>query len=211
MPDPKDILYSVESGTSAQTIAKIMRVLFPDARTVIDLTYGNGNFWKDVPPHLSVYGVDIDPGKAKDACLDFTKTTPFREDAYDVAILDPPFLWDEGKSKRSIIGKRFSTYPSEEVARSTAAAGALEAWRIGRLGCIVKCSDFVHASQKVWMSHWLRDAMPVEPYDVVHQVRRSKILDQKWTGSQLSVWSNSSSFWIWRADGPVHKRREYHG
>ena len=39
------------TGTNAQTVADILRVLFPDARTVLDTTYGRGRFWS--PKHPS--------------------------------------------------------------------------------------------------------------------------------------------------------------
>lgn len=38
-------------GTSAEVIAGLLNVLFPDAVTVLDATYGNGNFW---PKNLRV-------------------------------------------------------------------------------------------------------------------------------------------------------------
>lgn len=204
-----DRLYTVETGSSAQVVAKLLRVLFPDARTILDATYSQGKFWGTETAHLRVIGTDLDPKGAKDARADF-RHLPFLSASVDVVVLDPPFLWDEGKKNRSIMGKRFSTYRSEQHAIETVQGGAREAWRVARLGAIVKCQDFCHASKKVWMSQWLREAVPVEPYDAVHLVGRSKVIDPKWTGSQLTAWSNSTSFWAWRKDGPIHKRRRLH-
>jgi hypothetical protein len=56
------------------------------------------------------------------------------------------------------------------------------------------------------MSDWVKAALPVEPFDQVHLVRRHKITDPKWT-RQLSVWRNHATFWIYRKDGAVHRAR----
>ena len=37
-------LYTVSDGSSASAIAALLGVLFPDARTVLDATYGRGKF-----------------------------------------------------------------------------------------------------------------------------------------------------------------------
>lgn len=201
-----DTLYTVETGSSAQVVAKMLRVLFPDAATVLDATHSKGKFWGTETAHLRVIGTDLDPAGAKDARADFTRL-PFLSGSVDVVVVDPPFLWDEGKTNRSIMGKRFSTYRSEQHAIETVQNGAREAWRVARIGVIVKCQDFCHASKKVWMSQWLREAIPVELYDAVHLVGRSKVIDPKWTGSQLTAWSNSTSFLTWRKGDQRHIRR----
>jgi hypothetical protein len=200
-------LYSVSTGTNAQTVAGILRVLFPDARTVLDMTYGSGRFWSPKHPvTATVAGLDLDPGRARDVVGDF-RALDFPDGTFDVCIFDPPYQWDMGKGKPSVMGSRFGTYHSEEEARATIQEGVREAWRVARLGIIVKVQDHVHSSRVVWMSDWVKAALPVEPYDQTHLVRQHKITDPKWT-RQLSVWRNHATFWVWRKDGAVHRARK---
>src|SRR5438552_3708873 len=43
-------------ASSAEIVASILRVSFPDARTALDLTPGRGCFWSEtVPPHVAVH------------------------------------------------------------------------------------------------------------------------------------------------------------
>jgi hypothetical protein len=72
---------------------------------------------------------------------------------------------------------------------------------------IVKCQDYIHNNRKVWMSDWVREALPVEPFDQVNLVSPSKINDPKWK-RQLSVRSVHTVFWIYRKDGQMHRVRK---
>jgi hypothetical protein len=199
-------LYSVSTGTNAQTIADIFRVLFPDAQTALDTTYGKGRFWSPKHPiNVEVTGLDIDPSRARDIVGDF-RALELTDGSYDVVIIDPPYQWDMGRGKPSVMGGRFGTYGSEAEARASVQQGCREAWRTARLGIIVKVQDHVHSQRVIWMSEWVQAALPVEPFDQVHLMREHKITDPKWT-RQLSVWRNHATFWIYRKDGAVHRAR----
>jgi hypothetical protein len=200
-------LMRVMHGTSAQAITRLLAVLFPDAGTALDTTFGNGRFW-DGTAHVSVTGLDIDPARAKHVACDFT-ALPFADGSFDVVIFDPPFLTDEGKRVGSIMGARFKTYPTLAELQPAVEHGTREAFRVAKLGIIVKCQTYMHASKLVRMPRWIEDALApgVELFDELHLVSRSKVTDRKWTRSQLSVWSNHSTFLVFRRDGAVHKRR----
>ena len=199
-------LYSITHGSNAETVADILRVLFPDARTVLDMTYGNGQFWSPKHPvTVQVTGLDIDPQRARDIVGDF-RCPDLYEESYDIAIFDPPYQWDMGKGKPSVMGRRFGTYRSEHEARAAIQQGVRAAWQVSRLGIIVKVQDHIHSQRAIWMSDWVKDALDVAPFDQVHLARRQKITDPKWT-RQLSVWRNHATFWIWRKDGAVHRAR----
>lgn len=197
-------LYSVEDGTSARAVAGLLAVLFPDARTVLDATYGNGRFW-DGSADVEVTGLDLDPGRAAHVVGDF-RALPFADDAFDVVIFDPPYHTNMGRGKASVMGARFGTFATLADLREAVEQGCREAWRAGRLGVIVKCQDYIHESKPVWMSDWVKGALPVEPYDVLHLRQRSKVIDPKWR-DQLSVYRNHSTFWVFRTGGNVHRRR----
>lgn len=198
-------LYTVETGTSAQTVAKMLRVLFPDALTVLDATWGTGKFWLPNSPYHLV-GLDRSGHGRPSVLGDFTKL-PFADNRFDVVIFDPPYQWDEGKTKRSVVGRRFATYTGEQDAWSTITAGALEAWRVGRLGIIVKIQDYTHASKPVRLSRWVEGALPEEPYATVHQARLNTITDPKWS-DQLSPRANSTTFLAFRHGDQRHVRRK---
>lgn len=200
-------LWSIEEGPSARTIAKMLRVLYPDARTVLDLTYGNGNFWSDRYPSglpLDITGVDLDPSKGA-RVADF-RATGFESGSYDVCIFDPPYLSNTSKAGTSRVGRRFSSYPTEEEAIAAVQAGCREAWRLSKLGIIVKVQDMIHGYRFVDMTGWVRRALPVIPYGRVDQIGPGKIIDPKWT-AQLSVWSCSTTFLAFRHGDQRHIRR----
>ena len=205
---PTERLMSVETGTSARTIAKMLRVLFPDALRVLDATWGSGRFWS---PHFGarskhVVGLDLSPHGRPDVLGDFTRL-PFRDDAFDVVVYDPPYLSDTSKAGTSKMDQRFASYRSEDEAHATVQAGAREAWRVARLGCLVKIQGHIHASRYVDMEAWIRAALDGWPlYGRVEQVRPVKLLGANWT-DQLSVWSNSATFLAFRHGDQRHVRR----
>lgn len=214
MPSPP--YTSVMSGTSAQAIAAIFHVLFPDASTAWDMTYGRGMFWKgpDIP-QLRVYGSDRSIDRAPHVVADFQRL-PVQSHTVDVAVFDPPFLTDVGKA--SAMGGMYGSARSINDLEDIVRRGTQEAWRISKLGIVVKVQDYIHASRAVWMSDWVRQAIPdpqsssirgLAPYDVVHLVKPNKIRSPKW-GAQLSMYRNHATFWIFRRD-PIHRRRVSRG
>jgi hypothetical protein len=199
-------LARIAVGSSAEALARILDVLLPDARTALDTTWGNGAFWGPLTAHLDVTGLDRDPSRARDVCGDFTRL-PFADGAFDVAIFDPPYLTEAGRE--SVVRRRFGSFASVPALRDAVGRGAAEAWRVSRLGVIVKVMDYCHASRLVRMTRWVEDAVPADLYDVVHLTSRSKVEDGKWSrvGGQLSVRSNATTWLVWRHDGAVHRRR----
>jgi hypothetical protein len=200
--------YTVFEGNSDAAIRTIFSVLFPDADTVLDTTFGKGSFWRKIEPaELKITGMDVNPIRAQDLIGDF-RLLPFAPGAFDVVVFDPPYQTDMGHGMPSIMGSRYNDFPTIADLHSAVHQGCQEAWRVARLGIIVKCQDYIHASKPVWMSKWVWDAMPagIEPYDVLYLKRASKLLDPKWT-RQLSLWRNHSTFWIYRKDGLQHKEK----
>jgi hypothetical protein len=196
-------LRTIEDGSSAWAVARLLAVLFPDARTVLDMTYGSGNFWDGSAP-VVVTGMDRNPARARDVCADFTRL-PFKAGAFDVAIFDPPYITDAGVA--SVMRARFGSFRNVAELRAAVEAGAREAWQVSRLGVIVKTQNYKHASRFVHMTRWVEDALaPAELYDELHLRSPAKIEDGKWR-DQLSLRSAHSTFSIFRHDGPIHRRR----
>lgn len=206
LPGRTGHLYTAQVQTNANATAGLLRVLFPDATTVIDMTYGKGMFW-DGKASVSVIGIDLDPDRARDVCADFTRL-PFRDGAFDVAIFDPPYQWDMGHGKGSIIGNLFGTYESEDAAKRAVQLGSREAWRVSRIGVLVKVQNYIHASRLVHMTRWVEDAIPSPLYDELHLVNPRKLIAPRWK-SQLSVYRNHSTFLAFRHGDQTHKRRAH--
>lgn len=203
-PARTERLYTTALRTNAQATAGLLCVLFPDATTVLDMTYGKGMFWRGAVSDVAVTSMDRNPARRTDIVADFT-ALPFRDAAFDVAIFDPPYQWDMGE-KGSIIGKQFGTYRSEAHARQTVQLGAREAWRVSRLGVIVKVQNYIHTSRLVHMTRWVEDAIPSPLYDEMHLVTPRKLIVPRW-GEQLSLYRNHSTFLVFRHGDQRHIRR----
>jgi hypothetical protein len=185
-------------------LAKIIAVLFPDADSVLDLTFGRGGFWLP-DTQLAVTGVDLDPGRARDRVADFTEL-PYEDDAFSLCVFDPPYQTDPGAT--AVIDARFGSYPTVPELRLAVMAGVREAARVSRIGFVVKVMDYIHASRLVRMSRWVEEAVPLDLYDYVMLESPSKIEDGRWMrhGPQLSARSTATTWLIFRHDGPVHRR-----
>lgn len=199
-------LYSVETGTSAQTVAKMLRVLFPDALTVLDSTWGKGRFW-DGNTAVRVTGLDMSPHGRPAVLGDFTRL-PFADEAFDVCVYDPPYLTDVSKAGTSAMGRRFGAYQSDDDIEASIGYGCREAWRVARCGVIVKVAQHTHESRFVDMQGWVREALGHALYGQVEQLRQTaKMVGSNWSSDQLSVWCNSATFMAYRHGDQRHKRR----
>jgi hypothetical protein len=186
---------------TAVIVSHILRVFFHDATTALDATYGSGNFW-DGSARVTVTAHDLDPSRAPDGVVDFTQL-PYDDASFDVVLVDPPHLADS--STASIMGSRFGSMPDQQLTVAIR-TGVQEAWRVARLGAVVKVTDHVHAQRYQLESDWVREALGgLAPFDVVHQVRSGALIDPKW-GEQLSAYNNGSTFLIFRKDRALHKR-----
>lgn len=76
-----------------------------------DVTYGNGEFYRDLPEPQ--YKFDINPKDSTVTKLDVRYVTPVG--SYASIVFDPPFIHAPGKD--SIMGQRFGGYPSQKLLR----------------------------------------------------------------------------------------------
>ena len=184
-------------------VAQILRVYFPDAETAFDCTGGDGGFWDGSEP-VEVTALYVDPQRAADGEIADFRHLDYDDESFDVALFDPPHIADGGTE--SIMAEKFGTYADEDLA-DVIREGVCEAWRVARLGIVVKVTDHVHGQRYVLESDWVREAIGQPPYDEVHQVRSGAMIDPKWE-EQLSAYNNGSTYLIFRKDSPMHVRRE---
>lgn len=202
-PDPsikgRTLMYGPYS--SAEATRRYIHLAFRDAHTAIDLTAAHGGFWKPpVPPGLAVTMNNLDPSSAADLHLDFT-ATGLPDGAYDLVVYDPPHLADLGAD--SIMGKRFGSAKGTDGLDQLVTAGAAEAWRIARVGILVKLADHSHGSEFLQLSRWVLDHLGAEPYFVAHTTR-SPLLDGKWEAQRVPR-SNGAIYLVWRKGGGPHR------
>ena len=102
------LLVSPFRGNVAAAVDGLLALHFPDAVTVLDMTYGDGKFWHpQMPRGLELTTLDINPAKRADVIGDF-RALPFPDRSCDVAAFAPPYMVDT--SERSIMGGRFGHF-----------------------------------------------------------------------------------------------------
>jgi hypothetical protein len=202
LPTHTPLLRFAQNLETPVIIAQILRVFFPDAETALDSTGGDGGFWDGSQP-VDVTALYVDPRRSDGAVGDF-RQLEYDDESFDVVLFDPPHLEDGGT--RSIMAEKFGTYSSDDLP-DVIRTGTCEAWRVARLGIVVKVTDHSHSGRYVLESDWVREAVGQPPYDEVHQVRPNAMIDPKWE-EQLSAYNNGSTYLIFRKDGPLHKRRD---
>lgn len=186
---------------SAEAVRRLLHLAFRDAHAVIDLTYAHRGFWRDpLPPGIAVTSNNLDPEADADLHLDFTATG--LPDGYaDLAIYDPPHVADGGKG--SIMARRYGTVRGTAGLRAMIQAGAVEAWRISRVGVLVKLADHSHGGELLLLSDWVKAVLPERPYAVLHTYRPTYLRDGKHKAFRVPR-SNGAVWLAVRKDGPRH-------
>jgi len=137
---------AVFSGArSCDVIAAILRIHFPDAPMIADLTWGKGAFWSG---DEWVLGLDIASRYGCHVRAD-SRHTPLRDGVVDLAVFDPPFLVNRGAGGVSPTTLRLladyggHTFRTQQEVRQLYIDTAPEIRRIARCGAIIKCADIV--------------------------------------------------------------------
>lgn len=186
---------------SADACRRLVHLAFRDCWTAIDLTYAHRGFWRDpLPPGLRVTGNNLDPDAPADLHLDFT-ATGLPDGAFDLAVYDPPHVADAGAG--SIMGRRFGTVKGTASLMALVQAGAVEAWRIARVGVLAKLADSSHGSELLALSDWVKAVIPVRPYAVLHTYRPLALQDGKWRVERVPR-NNGAVYLAFRKTGHKH-------
>jgi hypothetical protein len=190
---------------SPMAIRWLLHLVFRDAHTALDLTYGAGGFWRDpLPPGLNVTGNNPDPASRADLHLDYT-ATGLPDGAYDIVCFDPPHTADNGRDGH-FAGRYGGTLRGNAALCADVAAGAVEAWRVARVGTLVKVIDACHESKLVVLTDCVKAAVGARPYVVLHTVGRGPIIDPKHRAVRVPR-NNGATYLAFRKDG--HRHRDF--
>jgi hypothetical protein len=185
-------ILGVTSPSNAHVIAKVRRTIYPDAQTALDLSPGERCFWSELVP--TGLEVTFSP-------YDFT-STPYADGSYDLPILDPPHLAALGRG--SFMRPRYGTYSAKELP-GVIRAGAREAWRLARLGALIKVCDHVNSAHFKRETGWVIDAIGQEPFDVVHVIH-PPVGSARWPGERMSARNNGATLLLFRRGSKYHRR-----
>ena len=187
---------------SEEACRRILQLAFRDAVRIIDLTFAHKGFWNlsKLPPGILLYMNDIDPSADTHSHEDFTNLS-FRNNSFDVAVFDPPHVADGGRG--SIMGTRFGTIKTTKALENLIQLGAQEAWRISKVGIIVKVTDHSHGGEFLIQSDWVKEVIPVRPYFVMHTYRSTYVRDGKHRQERVPR-SNGATYLVFRKDGHKH-------
>jgi hypothetical protein len=141
-------------GRNDVMIASVARLYIPDGATVLDATWGKGNFWTRTDTgRFRLIGSDVASPSAQ-VRADF-RVLPFRSSSLDVVVLDPPYVLRPERGR--FIDVRYRNSETTEGITYTRMlslyeAGLAEAARVLRRGgtCWVKCQDATENRCQRW-------------------------------------------------------------
>ncbi len=119
-----------------------------------------------------------------------------------MVLADPIHVADGGQA--SIMARRFGTVRGTSKLRDDIMACSQEAWRIAAVGIVVKVTDHAHGGEFLSQSDWVKAAIPVRPYAVLHTHRGGYLGDGKRTVQRIP-WNNGAVYLAFRKDGHRHK------
>lgn len=145
-------------GSNADLFPDILALYVPPGSRVLDMTWGNGVFWKKVTAPYDVVKNDIDHNRG-DVHEDFRHTS-WPDASFDAVVLDPPYLYVGGfKTLKHSIDRGYlnkdralaGVYGVDAV-HQMFEDGIKEAARLLRPKgvLIVKCMDQVMSGKQQW-------------------------------------------------------------
>jgi hypothetical protein len=148
------VVVTARLGRNADLFADVLAVYVPDGSRVIDLTWGKGNFWRNVDEsRWSLVRNDI----ATEAdCHEDFRSTSWPSGSFDAVILDPPYAQHgTGAPIKASIASPYNlhgplTPTSAKQVREVYVAGIAEARRLLHVGgvLIVKCQDQIESGKQ---------------------------------------------------------------
>ena len=136
-----------------QEILKAINELHMKEWYEVDITYGNGSFWKGL--ERPEYCLDIEPLKSH-VIESSSINLPFKENSIKSIVFDPPFLTyvKSAREHNSIMAKRFGGYWRYDELELHYKSTLREVYRVlEKKGIMVfKCQDIIH-NHKMHSTH----------------------------------------------------------
>lgn len=153
-------ILTCKQGDNSDLFPDILQLYAPWDAVVLDMTWGNGVFWKKVPAgRCHVYPNDLDPERG-DYHYDFRFLPEDWAGKFDLVVLDPPYLYTGGfKTLKTSIDKGYNNKARAESGIYGVQAvdqlyydGMTEAKRVLKKKgiLVVKCADQVMSGRQVW-------------------------------------------------------------
>ena len=147
--------FDADRRTNARMIADVARLgLIDESMLTLDATWGLGAWWRDWTP-TALFGLDLDPAKARDVRGDFWQM-PFPDGTFDLVCFDPPYAY-RGTSRHAMDDQYglATDYMSPPERDHMISSGITECARVTRPGgvLIVKCQDQVVSGRPRMQSH----------------------------------------------------------
>ncbi|MGC8640835.1 MAG: hypothetical protein ACP5XB_13280 [Isosphaeraceae bacterium] len=179
---------SVWYEEDAELLERMLR-LYPrrTPELILDATINAGRFWRGTP--RDIIGLDVDKRHDPTVVGDNSRM-PFKSEAFDVVVYDPPHVPNQGQDQQKDFNVRFGL-----VLKSGAENGynfshiyprfAIEAYRVLKAEGILLCkiADYVHNHQMQWAHIDMVIAarsVGFTPCDCIIKVRKGPIMDPKW-------------------------------
>lgn len=137
---------TAHTGKNRNVFPCVLAMYVPCGSTVADVTYGNGNFWRDVEPgRYTVLPSDLLTG------VDFGNL-PYENGSIDALVLDPPYMHGGDAIKKSLNACYRNQNASHAAVIRLYARGILEAARVLRKGgvLILKSQDEIESGKQRW-------------------------------------------------------------
>ena len=167
----------LQGRRSSEAIQVILDLHFPEAKTVIDPTYGKGVFWKGLD--MEVTGGDIEASRSKDF-VGSCQSLPFPDDSFDIGALDLPFMHDVKEHPGTNLWHDFRGIGPWQRLIRLSCEGARELDRVCRQGFIVKLKDGIEGGKyRPIIARFIQEFKA--PYDVLVFIPRVTLAnDPKW-------------------------------
>lgn len=181
-------LGSVWDGEDAELLEEMLR-RYPrkQPKHILDATINGGRFWRD--SKRPVIGLDVEI-KHKPAVVAHNTQMPFRSEAFDVIVYDPPHIPNQGKDKKKDFNTRFglvlrSSKENSYTFSHTFPPFTKEAYRVLKAEGILLCkiTDYVHHHRYNWAHlDFIQAAREVgfRACDCIIKIRKGPIIDPRW-------------------------------
>lgn len=155
MSAPGSIVLTAKVGLNADLIPDVARLYLKGGR-VADVTYGKGNFWKQIDTSaFEFFPSDISTG------VD-CRALPYPDADIDIVVFDPPYIYNPKDTVKASLSNPYRVNESgaQGMGLTTTSAvldlyrsGMQEAFRVLKQGgfLLVKCQDQIEAGKQKWM------------------------------------------------------------